>query len=97
MNAVLRKLQSEVFVLSLKQPLDQAPRLEGFETALAGNGELEVTVDVGNDLNTLFARLSAQGIGIVSLRNKSNRLEELFIGLVESKQANGQSAARKST
>jgi len=87
MSSVLRKLQREVFVLSLREPLVEAPVLAGFETALLGDSELEVTIDLKHDLNALFARLSEAGIGIVSMRNKANRLEELFMRLVESKQA----------
>jgi ABC-2 type transport system ATP-binding protein len=90
MSTVLRKLQREVFVLSLREPVREAPVLPGFETSLIEDCELEVTVDLENDLNTLFARLNEMGIGVVSLRNKANRLEELFIGLVESKQDDSQ-------
>ncbi len=93
MSTVLRKLQREVFVLSLREPLGEAPLLAGFETALVEDCELEVTVDLDNDLNKLFARLSELGIGIVSLRNKTNRLEELFMKIVEKKQGNSQEAA----
>jgi ABC-2 type transport system ATP-binding protein len=94
MNTALRKLQREVFVLSLRDPLSEVPALAGFETSLLEDRELEVTVDAENDLNTLFARLSEMGIGVVSLRNKANRLEELFMDLVESKQHTGREAAR---
>jgi ABC-2 type transport system ATP-binding protein len=90
MHAVLRKLQREVFVLSLREPLNEAPLLPGFETVLIGDAELEVTVDADNDLNKLFARLNEMRIGILSLRNKANRLEELFIRLVEARQNNAQ-------
>lgn len=93
MSTVLRKLQREVFVLSLREPLNEAPVLPGFETSLVEDCELEVTVDAENDLNTLFAHLNDMGIAVVSLRNKANRLEELFMGLVESKQNNGQAIA----
>ncbi len=86
MSSVLRKLQREVFVLSLDDPLTRNPELTGFDTHLNDPCELEVAVDAGRDLNGLFALLSEQGITVVSLRNKANRLEELFIGLVESKQ-----------
>ncbi len=86
MTAVIRKLQREVFVLSLREPLSVAPELAGFETALIEDDELEVTVDADYDLNTLFARLNEKGIEVVSLRNKANRLEELFMDLVESKE-----------
>jgi len=90
MSTVLRKLQREVFVLSLREPVREAPVLPGFETSLIEDCELEVTVDLENDLNTLFARLNEMGIGVASLRNKANRLEELFMGLVESKQDDSQ-------
>jgi ABC-2 type transport system ATP-binding protein len=93
MSAVIRKLQREVFVLSLREPLREAPQLEGFETALIEDCELEVTVDASDDINTLFARLNEIGIDVLSLRNKANRLEELFMDLVESKQNNNRAAA----
>ncbi|NOX70112.1 MAG: ABC transporter ATP-binding protein [Gammaproteobacteria bacterium] len=87
MSTVLRKLQREVFVLTLRDPCIAAPDLGDFESRLLDEGELEVAVDAGQDLNQLFAVLSAQNIAVVSLRNKANRLEELFIGMVERKQA----------
>jgi len=93
MSTVIRKLQREVFVLSLREPLSEAPLLAGFETSLLEECELEVTVDADNDLNTLFARLNEMGIDVVSLRNKANRLEELFMDLVESKQGAGRAVA----
>ncbi|HET6630656.1 MAG TPA: ABC transporter ATP-binding protein [Woeseiaceae bacterium] len=87
MDTILRKLQRESFVLSLRDPLDTAPVLAGFEVERAGEYELEVAVDAEHDLNELFALLNAKGIRIISLRNKANRLEELFLGLVEGKQS----------
>ncbi len=86
MSTILRKLQREVFVLTLREPLGQAPVLQGFETRLRDDGDLEVAVDTKHDLNGLFELLSARGVRIRSLRNKANRLEELFMGLVENKQ-----------
>jgi ABC-2 type transport system ATP-binding protein len=85
MSDVLRKLQREVFVLSLDRALSAAPVLDGFDARLRGDGELEVEKGPGRDLNDLFAQLSTQGIHVSSLRNKANRLEELFMRLVESK------------
>jgi ABC-2 type transport system ATP-binding protein len=87
MSTILRKLQREVFVLSLRDPLQAAPDLPGFETCLVEDTELEVTLDRKDDLNTLFGLLDERNIRVVSLRNKANRLEELFMGLVEGKQA----------
>jgi ABC-2 type transport system ATP-binding protein len=85
MSTVLRKLQREVFVLSLGDPLTEAPELQGFDAQLNDPFELEVAIDSEHDLNGLFANLSDAGITVVSLRNKANRLEELFMGLVENK------------
>ena len=85
MSTVLRKLQREVFLLSLADPLPGAPDLPGFEAQLNDPCELEVAIDGGNDLNELFRILSERDIRVVSLRNKANRLEELFMGIVEKK------------
>jgi ABC-2 type transport system ATP-binding protein len=80
---VLRKLQTEIFVLNLGSSLSAAPELPGFRVTLADDHTLEVEVSKGQNLNEIFARLSAQGIEVNSMRNKVNRLEELFIRLVD--------------
>ena len=85
MSTVLRKLQREVFVLSLAKQLPKAPTLQGFKTHLRDDGELEVEKGPEGDLNDLFEQLNSQDIHVVSLRNKANRLEEMFMHLVESK------------
>jgi ABC-2 type transport system ATP-binding protein len=87
MSEVLRKLQREVFVLSLSEELAEAPKLRGFETRLREDGELEVEKGPETDLNDLFGQLDDNGIHVVSLRNKANRLEEMFMHLVENKGA----------
>ena len=87
MSSVLRKLQREVFVLSLAEPLSAAPELKGFDTRLREDADLEVEKGQETDLNDLFEQLSAQGIRVISLRNKANRLEEMFMHLVENKGA----------
>jgi len=86
MSTVLRKLQREVFVLSLDCQVDKAPELDGFEVRLRDDMEIEVAKGQDSSLNDLFAQLDARGIRVVSLRNKANRLEEMFMNLVESKQ-----------
>ncbi len=86
MSDVLRKLQREVFVLRLDRVLDRAPQLSGFDARLRSDGELEVEKGPDYDLNDLFTELNALDIRVVSLRNKANRLEELFMRLVENKQ-----------
>ena len=85
MSEVLRKLQREVFILSLSDELAQAPELRGFKTRLRNDGELEVEKGPETDLNDLFGQLDANGVHVVSLRNKANRLEEMFMHLVENK------------
>ncbi|MFQ5608696.1 MAG: ATP-binding cassette domain-containing protein [Woeseiaceae bacterium] len=86
MSTVLRKLQREVFVLSLSEQLIEAPGLDGFESLVREDCELEVEMGPGRNLNELFRQLDERGIRVLSLRNKANRLEELFIRLVERKQ-----------
>ena len=89
MSTVLRRLQREVFVLSLNTEVDVAPQLTGFGTHLRSAFEIEVEKGPDRDMNDLFEQLNAQNISVVSMRNKANRLEELFIRLVESKHQTG--------
>ncbi len=87
MSTVLRKLQREVFILSLAGEVSAAPQLEGFKTRLRDDCELEVEKGPEHDINDLFEQLTSKGIRVVSMRNKANRLEELFMRLIESKHA----------
>jgi ABC-2 type transport system ATP-binding protein len=87
MATVLRKLHSEIFVLNVRNPVAVAPDLPGYAVAIAGDGSLEIEVKKDQNLNDIFAALSARGIEIVSMRNKANRLEELFLRLVEGRDA----------
>ena len=84
MANVLRKLQTEVFVFNLREARTTAPRLSGFIAVLADGNTLEIEMSKTQSLNDIFAQLSAQGIAVNSMRNKVNRLEELFIRLVDS-------------
>jgi ABC-2 type transport system ATP-binding protein len=92
MSTVLRKLQREVFVLSLANELTVAPELDGFETRLRNDCEIEVEKGPERDINNLFQQLDAKNIKVVSMRNKTNRLEELFMRLVENKHSASGSA-----
>ncbi len=87
MSTILRKLQREVFVLSPSEPLKEVPPLDGYETLLRADGELEVAIGPSHNLNDLFQQLNERNITVVSMRNKTNRLEELFMRLVENKQS----------
>jgi ABC-2 type transport system ATP-binding protein len=80
---VLRKLQTEIFVFNLSESLAEPPPLPGFRATLSDDHTLEVEVSKGQSLNDIFAQLSAKGIQVNSMRNKVNRLEELFVRLVD--------------
>ncbi len=83
MSSLLRRLHTETFVLNLRNALVEAPQLAGYPTTLVDGHTLEVEVSKEQSLNDIFMRLSALGIEVLSMRNKVNRLEEIFIRLVE--------------
>jgi ABC-2 type transport system ATP-binding protein len=84
MSSLLRRLNTEVFVFNLRNVLNQAPRIESSIAAtLTDDHTLEVEIAKEQNLNEVFAQLSAQGIEVLSMRNKVNRLEEIFMRLVE--------------
>jgi ABC-2 type transport system ATP-binding protein len=85
MANVVNKLQRQAFVLTLRDPISEAPVLASFTTRLRNDHEIEVEVNKGQSLNGVFTELSHNGIEVVSMRTKTNRLEELFMRLVESK------------
>jgi ABC-2 type transport system ATP-binding protein len=87
MSSLLRKLHTETFVLNLREELGAVPDIAGYSFNLVDEHTLEVEVSKEQSLNEVFSRLSALGIGVLSMRNKVNRLEELFMKLVEQKGA----------
>ena len=87
MSRVLRKLSVETFVLNLEQEITAAPVVEGYDLRLIDPQTVEADVESERGINDLFARLTEQGLRVVSMRNKANRLEELVIRIVESKEA----------
>src|SRR5207248_3132972 len=87
MSNLLRKLQTESFLLTLRSSVAAAPELPGFNFKLIDDHTLEVEVDKEQNLNEIFASLSARGIEVLSMRNKVNRLEEMFMRLVENRGA----------
>ncbi|MDX5335837.1 MULTISPECIES: ABC transporter ATP-binding protein [Marinobacter] len=89
---LLKQLSVETFVLDLEQPLDAPPMLQGFHCELNDDGALEAEVAKGQGLNALFVELEKQGIKVISMRTKANRLEELFVRMVED---NARDANRK--
>jgi ABC-2 type transport system ATP-binding protein len=83
MSSLLRRLHVQTVVLNLRDALAAAPSLEGYTVTLVDDHTLEVEVSKEESLNDIFARLSALGIEVLSMRNKVNRLEEIFMQLVE--------------
>ena len=88
MGTLLRKLQTETFILNLRAPIVAAPTLPGFQIKLADDHTLEVETSKEQSLNGIFTALSGLGIDVISMRNKTNRLEELFVRLVEGNTSN---------
>ena len=84
MRTLLTKLHAEAFVLDCDSRLDEPPALSGFLVSKVDDQSFEVIVEKHQTLNEMFAQISAQGVKIKSMRNKRNRLEELFIKLVHS-------------
>jgi ABC-2 type transport system ATP-binding protein len=85
MRNLLAKMQSETFIFDFI-PTDEKPQLTGYNATLVDVGVLEVDVKRNQGLNQLFELFAQQGIKILSMRNKANRLEELFVHLVTDNQ-----------
>ncbi|MCS2609063.1 ABC transporter ATP-binding protein [Halomonas dongshanensis] len=79
---LLAELDTETFLLDVAAPLSQAPVVEGFEVGLAEPTQLSLVVHRGQEMNRVFNALSEQGIKVVSMRNRANRLEEMFVSMV---------------
>jgi ABC-2 type transport system ATP-binding protein len=80
---LLNRLDMETFVLDIDQPLDQLPQLPQHELRLVDECTLEADICRGNPVNALFTDLSEKGVNVLSMRNKANRLEQLFVNLLE--------------
>ena len=83
MKALLSKLTVETFVLDLGE-YPTKPEITGYQTRFIDDTTLEVDVEKSEGLNPVFSQLTEQSVPVLSMRNKSNRLEELFVTLVES-------------
>jgi ABC-2 type transport system ATP-binding protein len=83
MKSLLATLDVETFILDLRESIDQCPSLEGMDIVARDDKTLEASLPKQKSLNNLFAQLDRQGIQVLSMRNKANRLEELFMNLVD--------------
>ena len=90
---LLQRLNMEVFICDVAEPLSEAPSVDGYTTTLVDEHSFEVAVEKGQSLNEVFVALSAANVTVVSMRNKANRLEELFVSLVGSNNSGGQPRA----
>lgn len=84
MKILLGKMSIETFVLDLSRPVFELPQLEHYAFHLLDDHTIEVEVSREKSLNELFTSLSQRGIEVLSMRNKTNRLEQLFLHLVDS-------------
>jgi ABC-2 type transport system ATP-binding protein len=93
MKQLLAKLHMETFILDVSRPLAAPPSVPGFEIRLLDETTLSADVTREQNLNELFAGLATCGVEVKSMRNKANRLEELFLKLVD--QSGGAAPARE--
>ena len=84
MQELLTRLEVETFIFDLGKPLSVLPEINNFEMFLENPTRLKVTLRKDQDLNSVFKVFSDLGLEISSMRNETGRLEELFLGLVES-------------
>jgi ABC-2 type transport system ATP-binding protein len=87
---LLSQLKTETFILDVEGDLDNLPTLTDFELLNVGGGCLEVAVSKGQSLNDVFSALIDANIQVRSMRTKANRLEELFVNLVQGHKDTGQ-------
>ena len=87
MASLLARLHVDHFVLDLAEPLAQAPVIAGYQIERIADKVLDVAVPKEIGLNYLFNQLSEKNIKVLSLKNKSNRLEQLFMSLIDTKSA----------
>jgi len=83
MRDLLAQLNQEVFILDCAEALATDIEIPGFSTRRLDDHSLEVEVEKGQGVNQVFAELDKQGIHVRSMRNRANRLEEMFVKLVE--------------
>lgn len=93
-KGLLKQLNRETFILDCKEALTACPQIDGYELRQTDSHSLEVEVEKGRAINALFTQLAALGIDIVSMRNKVNRLEELFVTRVRGHEATGVSGGQ---
>ena len=89
MKDLLTKLDSETFIFDLTENLKVAPELKfsDISTRLIDQRSIEITLPANRDVNDVFHELDSKGIKVASMRNKTNRLEQLFMSRIEESNA----------
>jgi ABC-2 type transport system ATP-binding protein len=82
MKGLLARLNIDHFLFDLADSVEAAPVIKGVQIERVSDKVLNVGVPKAFGLNQLFSRLSEQGIKVISMKNKSNRLEQLFLDLI---------------
>ena len=85
MKALLKQLQKETFILDVRDGIKADINIPSFETRMVDEHTLELVLNKGTSLNEVFVALNSSGIEVSSMRNKANRLEELFVALLNAK------------
>lgn len=93
MKHLLNKLQLETFVLDLRTPLASCPDIPGYSLRRLDETTLEADISRDCSINQLFTALTAQGVEVLSMRNKTNRLEQLFMHMVDANDHSAQVSA----
>jgi ABC-2 type transport system ATP-binding protein len=83
MKALLSTLDIETFVLDVREPVTTVPYVEGIDFKIRDEFTLEASLPKQKSLNALFSALDGVGVKVMSMRNKANRLEELFLRMVD--------------
>lgn len=82
MKSLLNRINVQTMILDLEKPFTILPTLQEYNCRMIDETTMEIKIQKDQSLNNLFNSLTLQGINILSMRNKTNRLEELFIGLI---------------
>jgi len=92
MRELISRLQRETFVLDLAEPLAELPAFKGCELQLLDDHTLEAVLPRDQAVNDLFSHLTEHGIKVLSMRNKTNRLEQLFMDMLDNSEARGKAS-----
>lgn len=84
MQSILKKSDTQRLILDIKAPIESLPKLDNLSVSMLNPTQLEVTIDKQTSINHVFSVLSSHQIEVTHLKNKGNRLENLFLSLIQS-------------